>query len=243
MKIARRLTALTVALALSMPAGAADLSPGHWPPAERQALEQREAAIFPTEARIVEGRNGFVSATASPVAVHAGLEALRQGGTAADAAIATALTQIVMMGQANVSYAGIAQLVYYEAKTKRVYALDAGWNGWRGETLPATIPDTDLSLITGQAPRLTGAAGRKTLVPGFMAGMAAMHGRFGRLPFADLFAPAIYYADHGVPVTPLLASYFHLTGAVLSRTKEAGSASCPASGPTDVSLHPNSAPF
>src|SRR4051812_11497669 len=131
---AKRLAALTAALALAAPVHAADLSPGHWPEAERLALERREAMVFPTEARAVEGRGGFVSATASPVAVHAGMEALRQGGTAADAAVATALTQIVMMGQANVSYAGIAQLVYYEARTKRVYALDAGWNGWRGES-------------------------------------------------------------------------------------------------------------
>ncbi|HEY1604580.1 MAG TPA: gamma-glutamyltransferase [Allosphingosinicella sp.] len=218
-----RLAALAAALASAMPAQAADLSPARWPDAERIALERSEASVFPAGMRIVEGRAGFVSATASPVAVHAGIEALRQGGTAADAAVATALTQIAMMGQANVSYAGIAQLLYYDARTKRVYALDAGWNGWRGETAPATIPDPDLSMITGRAPApvAAGAAGRKTLVPGFMAGMAAMHERFGRLPFADLFAPAIHYADRGVPVTPLLRAYFDLAGPALSRT-EAG---------------------
>ncbi|HEX5183471.1 MAG TPA: gamma-glutamyltransferase [Allosphingosinicella sp.] len=219
MKIAGRLTALMTTLALTAPVQAADLSPAHWPDAERIALERQEAWVFPAGVRIVEGRTGFVSATASPVAVHAGLEALRQGGTAADAAVATALTQIAMMGQANVSYAGIAQLLYYDAKTRRVYALDAGWNGWSGETAPATIPDPDLSLITGHAPAVMGAAGRKTLVPGFMAGIEAMHRRFGRLPFADLFAPAIYYADHGVPVTPLLGTNFGLAGPTLSRTE------------------------
>src|SRR3954467_507361 len=98
---ARRLAALTAALALATPLQAADLSPGHWPEAERLALEPREAMGFPAGARGGEGRGGFVSATASPVAVHAGMEALRQGGTAADAAVATALTQIVMMGQGN----------------------------------------------------------------------------------------------------------------------------------------------
>jgi gamma-glutamyltranspeptidase/glutathione hydrolase len=217
----RRLAALTALLALATPLQAADLSPAHWPDAERAALERREAMIFPTEARSVEGQSGFVSATASPVAVHAGMEALRQGGTAADAAVATALTQIAMMGQANVSYAGIAQLLYYDARTRQVYSLDAGWNGWRGETQPKTIPDTDLSLITGHAPGIAGAAGRKTLVPGFMAGMEAMHRRFGRLAWADLFAPSLYYAEKGVPVTPLLGAYLTMATPVLSKT-EAG---------------------
>src|SRR4051812_14284834 len=221
MRHSRRLAALMAALALATPLQAADLSPGHWSEAERLALERREAMVFPTEARRLEGRGGFVSATASPVAVHAGMEALRQGGTAADAAVATALTQIVMMGQANVSYAGIAQILYYDARTKRVFALDAGWNGWRGETSPATVPDTDLSLITGQAPAIRGAAGRQTLVPGFISGIAAIHRLFGRLPFADLFAPSIYYAERGVPVTPLLGSYLAIAGPVLARS-EAG---------------------
>ena len=40
--------------------------------------------------------------------------------------------------------------------------------------------------------------GRKTLVPGFMAGIEAMHKRFGSLPFGKLFEPAIWYAEHGV---------------------------------------------
>ena len=51
--------------------------------------------------------------------------------------------------------------------------------------------------------------GRETLVPGFMAGIEAMHARFGRLPFADLFEPAIWYAERGVIVNPPLAGFFN----------------------------------
>ena len=168
----------------------------------------------------MRGSRGLVVGTASPIAVEAGAGVLREGGSAADAAVATALTQITTMLGANVSYAGIAQLVYFEARTGRVYALDAGWGSWRGERSPATIPDADLSLITGAAPIVPAAAeaGRKTLVPGFMAGMAAMHRRFGRLRFARLFEPAIWYAEHGVPVTPLLASYMAIGTTPLLRT-------------------------
>lgn len=53
-----------------------------------------------------------------------------------------------------------------------------------------------------------------------MAGIEAMHRRFGRLPMRRLFAPAIWYADHGVPVTGLLAAYFQMGTAQMLKTAE-----------------------
>lgn len=214
------LRALMGTLALATAASTAAQSPATWTAADRERLEQREAAIFPSAAANASSSKGLVSATASPIAVHAGVEVLRAGGTAADAAVATAFTQITTMLGANVSFAGVAQLVYYDAKTHQVYAMDAGWNGWKGERSPATIPSTDLSALTGAAVDASGAAGRKTLVPGFMAGMSAMHARFGRLPFGRLLAPSIFYAKRGVPVTPLTAAYFPMAAGSLSQTPE-----------------------
>lgn len=217
---AKRLLALTVALALVTPGVAAPRLQDADP--ERAAIERREAAIWPTEVREVRGGKGIVAGTSSPIAVEAGAKVLREGGTAADAAAATALAQVTTMLGANVSHAGVLQLVYYEARTGRIHVLDAGWGSWRGERSPATIPDTDLSLVTGRDAAVSaGAAGRKTLVPGFMAGIEAMHGRFGKLPFRRLFAPAIWYAEHGVPVSPLLHSYMTIATAQLLKT-EAG---------------------
>jgi len=46
-------------------------------------------------------------------------------------------------------------------------------------------------------PSAAAAHGRKTLVPGFMAGIEALHKRFRRLAFSDLFLPAIWYAENG----------------------------------------------
>src|SRR5262249_57400385 len=43
-------------------------------------------------------------------------------------------------------------------------------------------------------------------VPGAVAGWAALHARFGHLPMRDLLAPAVFYADHGFPVTDIIAS-------------------------------------
>jgi gamma-glutamyltranspeptidase/glutathione hydrolase len=219
MKILRSMAVLAAMLGQSaLPARS--LSPASWSAAERIRLEGREAAIWPTEVRISTGARGLVTGTSSPIAVHAGADALRAGGTAADAAIAVGLTQITTMVGANVSFAGVAELVYFEARTRRVYVLDAGWGTWRGEYSPSTIPNADIGAITGKIRDTSGAAGRKALVPGFMAGVETMHRRFGRLPFARLFDPAIWYARHGVPVSPLLSAYFTGSKPVLETTAE-----------------------
>ncbi|UZK69683.1 gamma-glutamyltransferase family protein [Sphingomonas sp. S1-29] len=217
MAYAKRHLALTVTLALVTPGFAAPQSADP----ERLAIEAREAAVFPTATRTIGGGKGVVSGSASPIAVEAGANVLREGGTAADAAVTTAFAQVTAMLGANVSFAGVAQLVYYEARNGRVYAMDAGWGSWRGETSRATIPDADLSLVTGMAPpaNASGALGRKMLVPGFMGGMEAMHRRFGKLRFARLLAPSIWYAENGVPVTPLLAGYFSIATAPLRKTE------------------------
>jgi len=72
----------------------ADLSPANWKVEEKARAEQAEQMPWPPQARVVEGRQGLVTGTMSPIAVHAGMEALRQGGTAADAAATVALTQV-----------------------------------------------------------------------------------------------------------------------------------------------------
>src|ERR1700677_3138819 len=76
-------------------AAAANLSPERWPASERAALEHQESEGYsPAQSQVIESDSGLVSATVSPIAVRAGIEALRQGGSAADAAATTALTQI-----------------------------------------------------------------------------------------------------------------------------------------------------
>ena len=88
---------------------------------------------------------------------------------------------------------------------------------------PASIPDSDLSQISGEpAPAGAGQGdlGRQTLVPGFMAGIEAMHRRFGRLAFADLFQPAIWYAEQGVMVSRGEGAWFAQRQAELRRTPE-----------------------
>ena len=175
---------------------------------------------FAPRARAVQGKSAIICDTGSPISVYAGMEALKKGGGAADAAATVALTQIATELGSYVSYAGVLQLIYFDAKSKKVYSLGAGWNSYRGENDPKSIPGSALRLPGLSTKDDTNAEGRKTLVPGFMAGIQAMHKRFGKLPFRDLFGPSIWYADNGVTVTPLLASYFSSEGKFLSRTPE-----------------------
>ena len=179
--------------------------------------------ISPFQARSVEGSGGIISATVSPLSVYAGMQTLKHGGNAADAAAATALTQVTMQLGSVVSYAGIYTMLYYDAKTHKVYSMDAGYNSYLQETDPASIPIGDLGpLSVSSLPKPTdgGAKGRETLVPGFMAGVEAMHSRFGRLPFSSLFDPAVWYAENGVRLSPVLQYYFTARGKFLARTPE-----------------------
>jgi gamma-glutamyltranspeptidase/glutathione hydrolase len=141
------------------------------------------------------------------MAVRAGLETLKKGGSAADAAMATALAQVVECAGSYVSHAGILSMTYYEADTGKVHYLNACFNTPQGEKDALSIPRT-------------GPSGRTALVPGFMAGVQAAHDRFGKLTRQDVFAPAIAMADQGVKVSPLLTRFLKARKAVLSRLPE-----------------------
>ena len=219
MAIAHYLAGLSVVL-VATPACSADLSPDHWPAAIRADVERKEVFSYPPYGRTVRGDHGLVTGTLSPIAIHSGAEALRQGGTAADAAATAALTEIATSAGGPVTYAGVLQLLYYDAQTKKVFALDAQWARYERETDPASIPETTRKPGAPLSDVNEGQIGRDTLVPGFMAGIEAMHTRFGRLPFEDLFQPAIWYSDHGFVVSSIIAGEFRRHQSVLWRTPD-----------------------
>jgi len=198
------------------------LSPDQWRPRDRAFVEELQLIGWPATTRSVEGRSGLVTTTSSPIAAYAGITALRAGGTAADAAATVALTQATTALGSYVSHAGIVQALYYEACSGKIQALNAGWNTYRLEADPESIPACDLSIgsVSSGHPPAAAAHGRKTLVPGFMAGIEALHNRFGRLAFSDLFLPAIWYAENGLSVGPALALFFETRGRHLVRTPE-----------------------
>ncbi len=192
-------------------ARAADLSPARWPAEERDQLQRRQLALMPAVTRGVTGKSALVAGMSSPAAVHAGMIALDQGGSAADAAAVTALTEIALNKGMTVSYAGKFELAYYEAGTGKVSFLDGSWAPYALETDPATVPAPDSQ---------TAARGRQTLTPGFMAGIGAMHARYGRLPWPALFQAAIWYAENGIAVTAGTAGVLRQNRVLFSATPE-----------------------
>jgi gamma-glutamyltranspeptidase/glutathione hydrolase len=197
---------------------AADLRPTRWQADYERFLAAQNSSR--TEAGYASGVNGAVTVAYNGLAARAGLEALKQGGNAIDAALTAANMQVALTAGAPISYFGILSLVYFDAKSGKVYTMNAEWNTVRGETDPASIPgslsmDGTLAGLRGGQP-----SGRTALVGGFMKGVEAAHARFGKLPFAQLFEPAIYVAEHGMPVTDRLAEYIQFRGEDLKRLPE-----------------------
>jgi gamma-glutamyltranspeptidase/glutathione hydrolase len=158
----------------------------------------------PAKPTIVAGRSkvatkyGIVAAS-QPLAAQAGVQILERGGNAIDAAIAAN----AVMGLVEPHYNGIGGdlfAIYYEARTGKLYGLNAG--GWA----PAGL--TPAFLKSKGITRMPGGGIHTVTVPGAVAGWDAMRSRFGKLPLADLLAPAIYYADEGFPVTDVIADYW-----------------------------------
>ena len=170
----------------------------------------------------VVATRGMVSATTGAAAVEAGVDILRQGGSAADAVAATALTQICLAAGSWVSYAGIYTMVYFDAATGKVSNLNAAFNTIQAEDDPLGIPGINLKEVGKAGFRAFEypPSGRTALTPGFMAGIEATHQRFGRLPLEAVFAPAIRCADEGFSWTPGQAQQYAFRASVLSRLPE-----------------------
>lgn len=182
-----------------------DLSPATWDVEELEKYNRLNHQWGGQNA-LASSDQGIVTGTTGAAAIRAGLEALNQGGTSADAALTTSLTQISLAQGAWVSYAGIMTMLYYDADSRQVYCMNAGYNTVRDEERPLTIPKKS--------------SGRTALVPGYMAGVEAAHRRFGKLPFKELFSPAIYYAEQGFELSSLNASLINRRKQVLSRFPE-----------------------
>jgi gamma-glutamyltranspeptidase / glutathione hydrolase len=185
----------------------------------RDALYQALGKLSPAE---TVATRGMVTATTGAAAVEAGIDMLRQGGSAADAVAATALTQICLAAGSWVSYAGIYTMLYFESSTGKVHNLNAAFNTLQGEEDPLGIPGIKLGDLgkSGFNAFQYEASGRTALTPGFMAGIEATHQRFGKLPLKSIFAPAIAGAEDGFPWTAGHAHQYAFRASVLSRLPE-----------------------
>ncbi|MFV1988563.1 MAG: gamma-glutamyltransferase, partial [Gemmatimonadota bacterium] len=168
-------------------AGPTDLSPASWGGAQLERFRALQATYGEPQA-LVESERAMIVGITAALAVRSGYEALRQGGSAADAALTTTFAEIVLTAGSSVTYAGEMVMLYYEAATGRVHSMSATYNTVLGENDPMSIPPQGTP------------SGRATLVPGVMAGLGAAHERFGRLPWAEIVEPAIHFAEEGFEI-------------------------------------------
>lgn len=147
--------------------------------------------------------HGMVS-SANPRASEAGVEMLRRGGNAIDAAVATAFTVSVGEPQMSGLGGGGGMLIWLQ-KERRVEYIDfysaQRVESWKGI---AVLDSTVANL------RIVG-------IPGEVAGLLEAHERYGKLPRADVLAPAIRMAEEGFPVNQVLADMIAESRRKLSR--------------------------
>jgi gamma-glutamyltranspeptidase/glutathione hydrolase len=141
-------------------------------------------------------KHGIVAAS-QPLAAAAGVQILERGGNAIDAAIA-ANAVISLVEPHNCGIGGDLFAMYYEAKSGRLYGLNAG--GWSPAGLtPAFLESKGLDKVP-----VTGI--HSVIVPGAVAGWETLRTRFGTKPLSELLAAAIFHADDGFPVTDVIAA-------------------------------------
>lgn len=150
-----------------------------------QSVRKRYKTIQRPERNIAQYPSGIVVTTGPVQAQRVGMDILARGGSAVDAALASALARITLDMGRIVSFAGIYMMVYYESVTGRVHSLNACFKTALEEFDPLSIPTSGFPNA------------RSVLVPGFMAGVQAAHDRFGVLPFAEIVQPAIELAENG----------------------------------------------
>jgi gamma-glutamyltranspeptidase / glutathione hydrolase len=143
---------------------------------------------------VVATRWGIV-ASSQPLAAAAGIQILERGGTAADAAVAANAVMGLLEPTGNGIGGDLFALVYI-AHTKRVHALNA--SGWAPAALPAFLKQRGDTAMPQRGIH-------SVTVPGVVAGWDELRLRFGSKPFSELLAPAIRYAEEGVPIAEITA--------------------------------------
>jgi gamma-glutamyltranspeptidase / glutathione hydrolase len=147
---------------------------------------------------VVATQYGMV-ASSQVSASQAGALILEQGGSAIDAAIAANAVLNVTEPTSN-GMGGDLFAIYWEAKTGKIYGLNA--SGWAPKNLTiehlrekgvTAMPQFGIDSVT---------------VPGVVDGWAKLHHRWGKLPWHDLFQPAVFYADHGFPVAEIIHDWW-----------------------------------
>jgi gamma-glutamyltranspeptidase/glutathione hydrolase len=151
---------------------------------------------YPSRRSVVMSRHGMVGAS-QPLAAQAGLRILLAGGNAADAAVATAAALNVVEPMST-GIGGDAFALVYDVSIRSVSALNGSGRAPRAIS-PQVFAERGLDQVPsdGMLP---------VTVPGTVDAWAALLERHGTLSLAQVLAPAIEYAEHGFPVSEIIAA-------------------------------------
>ncbi len=173
---------------------------------------------------MILARNGIV-ATSHPAAAQVGLDVLRNGGTAVDAAIA-ANAMLGVVEPMSCGIGGDLFAIVWDAKTQRLYGLNASGRS------PATLSrDVFREKNFTEIPTVGPLAWS---VPGCVDGWHELHERFGSRPLAELLKPSIVTADEGYPVSELIASSWKSAQKELSKWPDSARVYLPGGQPPKI---------
>jgi len=178
--------------------------------------------------------------TSVPAATEVGVDILKRGGSAVDAAIAANATLGLMEPVSN-GIGGDLFAIVYSAKENKLYGING--SGRSPAALSYDQMKAELAKLHRETIPPTGML--PISVPGTVDAWAELHNRFGKLKLSDDLAPAIRYAEEGFPVTELIAYYWAfgprlykgLPGAFLETYTLDGKGRTPAKG--DIFKNPN----
>ena len=154
---------------------------------------------FQTRSEVI-GQHGMV-ATSHPLATQIGLDILKQGGNAIDAAIA-ANAAIGLMEPTGNGIGGDLFAILWHEESGRIYALNASGRSPQGLSYNQLLAELE-ELGADEIPP---SSLLSVSVPGAVDGWVELHERFGSVSMADILEQPIFYAENGFPVTEAIAS-------------------------------------
>jgi len=164
------------------------------------AFDRITGEEFASRSEVI-AQNGMV-ATSHPLASQIGLDILKSGGNAIDAAIAANIALGLMEPTGN-GIGGDLFVIIWDAKTKKLYGLNASGPAPKNISIKY-FKDKGIDKIPSYGPL-------PVSVPGVVDGWIKLHERFGKTNFELLFEPTIEYAKNGFPITETVAYYLELS--------------------------------
>jgi gamma-glutamyltranspeptidase/glutathione hydrolase len=160
-----------------------------------QGFDRPTGEPFASRSEVI-GRQGMV-ATSQPLATQVGLDILKAGGSAVDAAIA-ANAMLGLVEPTGCGIGGDLFAIVWDAEKGELTGLNASGRSPQSLALQH-FRDSGLESIPYLGPL-------SVSVPGAVDGWFELHGRYGRLPMSELLQPAIDYAENGFPVSEVIAN-------------------------------------